>query len=333
MDGVSFDRAKFNFTTIACEVGYEFGEVPYTPATVKEYKISSEADLMTLASLANSASFNDYQDCVFTLTSDIEITSTDTWVPIGYGNDAVMGKLYFAGTFDGAGYTISGFNVESSSTHISAGLFGYVEGSETVIKNLIIENSTSTTTALGHHAGILAGTVADGATILNCGVSSDCTATSNYRGAIGGLAGYMSASYIYNSYNQGTVTGENNTDGSFNIGGLVGNVWNSNGNNTIKNCYNTGSVTATGSGTNNIGDLIGQIKATDAYSDLYYLSSNGNSAFGGSTTASNATNIVGKTSSEMQVLANTLNSNSITDAATWTDVTGDYPIFNFTTAE
>ncbi|MGL4368630.1 MAG: hypothetical protein ACRCUT_03015, partial [Spirochaetota bacterium] len=66
---------------------------------------------------------------------------------------------------------------------------------------------------------------------------------------VGGIAGC--GAMVINSYNTGKISGTSGTGANLNLGGLGG------GHVYIQNCYNIGPVAGKGSGTNNIGGVIG----------------------------------------------------------------------------
>lgn len=116
---------------------------------------------------------NSYSGKLIKLSKDIEIDpySGDSWKLHSAGND----KNVFSGTFDGAGYTISGIYAYTVCDEgmQTAGLFGTVAKNGT-IKNLILENSSFISKK--HSFGMLAGN--NYGTIQNCQVKN-CKNTGN----------------------------------------------------------------------------------------------------------------------------------------------------------
>ncbi|MBQ1351522.1 MAG: hypothetical protein IIY71_02245, partial [Oscillospiraceae bacterium] len=177
----------------------------------------------------------------------------------------------FAGTFDGAGKSISNMTVNTDSGY--AGLFGNVSGT---VKDFTVSGSvTSTANGLDYVGGVT-GLLSTGGTIS--GVTSQLAVTAEGVYNVGGIAGFVGArdasskdnTKVINCMNTGAImgysqvggiTGENagiisgcvNTgtiDGKKNTskngcGGIAGR----NGNNnaaieagTIENCYNSGAI-------------------------------------------------------------------------------------------
>ena len=159
----------------------------------------------------------------FVLTANINLSGyTGTEFNI-IGNDVNE----FTGVFDGNGHTISNFTY--SSTGISnIGLFGYIFGPNSEIKNLgLIDPNFDAGT--GDNVGSLVGYL-NNATITDCNsvggsVSGDFV--------VGGLVG-QNYGTVSNSYATTSVSGTHNT-----IGGLVGK---NNVTGTLSNSYAAGSV-------------------------------------------------------------------------------------------
>lgn len=202
-----------------------------------EYVISTAEQLMGLASLTQtqfqgwSYGYSTFEGIKITLANDIHLESE--WIPVGASQSHP-----FAGTFDGAGYTISNVKItESDSDDI--GIFGYVTGS---IENLNVTGSISSS---GNNSGGIAGTLAGG-TIFNCmseiNVSGNCN--------VGGIAGESVNGTISNCINRGDITG------NMRVGGIVG----ENRDGKALKCINEGDITSnmTGIGTYGTGGICGR---------------------------------------------------------------------------
>ncbi len=186
----------------------------------------------------------------------ITASSADIWTPIGQGeassNTALAeGYTPFAGTFDGAGYTISGIYTGSRTTDANTatvqGLFGVVKGT---VKNVTVSGCI---TAKMVAAGIAA--YLDGGTIENCtnnaivfidggttpnGGNEDGTSKA---GAVGGIAGNaMTNSAISGCTNTAAIICVNSSKGG-RSGGILGLI-DSNQTVAIQNCQNSGDVLA-----------------------------------------------------------------------------------------
>ncbi len=184
----------------------------------------------------------------------------------------------FRGSFDGACHvvrnaTISGYNEYSmtidysSGTKYVAGFFPVVTGSETVVRNLGLENIKITTDDSNTiYAGAFVGACDSPKIIYNCFVTGmiDGVYTSVYNRYLGGFAGYgvnidqcftdvevknigdrqsggfvAIGKFITNSYCSGSVNAPN----ALNVvpGGFIGSVIISG---SVQNCYSTAKVTS-----------------------------------------------------------------------------------------
>lgn len=210
------------------------------------------------------------------LTTNIDLTG-EAWTPIGSESNP------YTGTFDGAGFTISGMTLENAESY--SGLFGNVTGTVrdfTVTGTITIETS-ATNLKVGGAVGCL-GTASPGGTVSGVTSDVDITVTSG-KGHIGGVVGsmmgdseptvesclytgtitdnvdadcvagvvaYIRSGIIQNCANRGGVS----VSGSGNVGGILG--YGNNYEISIRSCYNTGTVT--GSGTGTVGAIVGNNK-------------------------------------------------------------------------
>lgn len=107
------------------------------------------------------------------------------WVPIG-----TSATYYFAGTFNGAGHTISNLYIDADTSYLYAGLFGYV--SVATIEDLTLGGELNLTASATKAAfGSIAG-YAVGGTVQNCVSTVDMTVSSSYQYIYaGGIVGYQ----------------------------------------------------------------------------------------------------------------------------------------------
>ncbi|MBN2064889.1 MAG: hypothetical protein JW745_08805, partial [Sedimentisphaerales bacterium] len=190
----------------------------------------------------------------------------------------ILSNMQFRGSFDGNGHvvrnaTISGYNAYSmtieysSGTKYFAGFFPVVTGSETVVKNLGLENIKITTNSSNTiYAGAFVGACDSPKIIYNCFVTGmiDGGDTRFYNRYLGGFAGYgvnidrcfadvdicnvvdrasggfaALGSNITNSFASGSVEA---SYASYVVpGGFIGSVINSG---SVQNCYSTTKVTS-----------------------------------------------------------------------------------------
>ena len=196
------------------------------------------------------------------LTADIDLNN-EPWTPIG--NYTEGNQIYYEGTFDGGGHTISGLNVTGKFR--CASLFGAVKGG--TIKNLTVAGNVShnySSTGLDCHVGGIVGSALDAATIENC--SNNCSVTGGSGDFIGGIAGSnINNARIIDCYNVGTITGTIMETGGvtgFNMG-------------TISNCYNVGTIKMLHN-SNAVGEIVGNNVGT--VKNCYYLAGTNLNAVG-----------------------------------------------------
>lgn len=219
------------------------------------YLISSVTDLQTLARTVNDGSaakldadctsvenpVGNYHGYYFKQTCDLDLSSINSWDPIGYS-----GSYYFAGNYDGGGYTISGMTSTGKNDDdgfATAGLFGWVAfGSVTDVH---IENANLKATGIKRYsyAGGIAGVVY-GSSVTNCSVKDsfiESIRTDNNNCA-GGIVGYSTGA----TFNRCSVENAEVKTMAYG-GGFVGELDDDNGVGTssFTNCFvANSSVTA-----------------------------------------------------------------------------------------
>ena len=215
-----------------------------------------------------------YNNIFFKQTKDIDL-SQHIWQPIGlnYNRDGKSTARYFAGSYDGNNYTISGIRTPAGNNdnYSYQGLFGYIYqvSDPVIIQNIKIENSN----IKGYqYVGGIVGWNQSG-TIKNCSFNGKVTGINS----VGGISG--SAGTIMNSFNTGEVTGLQYVGGIIGYSGTIENCYNSGnikgdlyvgglgGNSTIKNSYNIGLV----EGDQYVGGLVGNGSSYNSYNlgDVY----------------------------------------------------------------
>ncbi len=211
------------------------------------------------------------------LTANIDLNN-EPWTPIG--NYTEGNQIYYEGTFDGGGHTISGLNVTGKFR--CASLFGAVKGG--TIKNLTVAGNVShnySSTGLDCHVGGIVGSALDAATIENC--SNHCSVTGGSGDFIGGIAGSnINNARIIDCYNVGTITGTIMETGGvtgFNMG-------------TISNCYNVGTIKMLHN-SNAVGEIVGNNVGT--VKNCYYLAGTNLNAVGQNNSNGNITKTESKT--------------------------------------
>lgn len=195
------------------------------------YQIGNADQLMWFAAKVNGSTKKSTSNLCAKLTSDIDLTGKE-WTPIGCYN-SYSDCVYYGGTFDGAGHTVSGLTINNAKTYQA--LFGYVKGG--TIQDLMVKGSVKTSTKSSSYA---AGIVSYGnpVTIKNCTNEVDVTASA--KGYAAGVCAYViNGSKLESCTNKGMVSGY----GDY-VGGVAGTVTGST--TTITGCFNHGVVTNTG---------------------------------------------------------------------------------------
>jgi hypothetical protein len=273
-----------------------------------------------------------YDHKCFLLMNDLDLM-TDGYTTLIKNNGTLCngGKGWdpifsFQGTFDGGGHSIGDLRINQPN-YTDCGLFGKLNDSISVIKNLCIKRST----VVGN--GRVGGIVGDSyGTIFNASFSGVVYGNS----CVGGIVGYNADGEISCCFSTGDIKGV--LTASQSIGGLVG--YNSkNGN--VSNCYSTSSVNAyatlggligynfgivefcysTGnvSGTTVIGELIGYHSSSGKYQSCFCLGASGDCV--GSLEAA-PDGITGKKSSELADKSTFIDWNF---SSIWDIKTGEYP--------
>ncbi len=214
----------------------------------------------------------------YVLMNDIDMSGTiynaaviapDTSTNWGYQG------IPFSGSFDGAGFKITGLTIEPTNSYI--GLFGQINAGG-VVHSLSIEDCQVGSFDSWYYVGSLCGY--NYGTIRNCsssgsvsgydsvgnlcgyndGIIQSCNSTGSVNGTnyAGGLCGYNYGGAILDSYSSAAVSG------TWEIGGLSG----KNRNSSISRCYSTGPV----SGSSSVGGLCGENYEGSTISDSYSIS-------------------------------------------------------------
>ncbi len=167
------------------------------------------------------------------LTEDVKLNGDGSdfrvWTPMGYWTGS--NYVYYTGTFDGKGYTVSGLYLNDSSA-INASLFGFV-GEGGIVQNVGMVDFYF----LGNEnvGGVVSN---NNGTVTNCYTIG--TVSGNWN--VGGVVAFNLDGNVLNCYNTGSVSG------STYVGGLVG--YNEG---SVQSCYNTGTV----SGNECVGGVVG----------------------------------------------------------------------------
>lgn len=177
------------------------------------YQIATPEQLLSAGSYKEL-----YHHKHYILVNTIDLADTPVYMSVF--------RNFFAGSFDGNGYTIRNFGTEEIP--VGGGLFRRIwSGGE--VRNLGIVN------AYVQSSGVLAGT--NEGTVRNCYCTGAVVSHSS-----GGLIGGNSAGTVIDCYSEAEVCGPNN------VGGLIGA-----NSGIVSRCHSSGKVT----GLRNVGGLIG----------------------------------------------------------------------------
>ena len=181
-----------------------------------------------------NANATGFRTAYYEVTADIAVWNEVTnWEPIGNASNRP-----FQGVFDGGGYIIS--NMRITGTNMDRGLFGTINGTNAVVRNVALEN-VNINSSSGIVGGIV-GRLADG-TIENCYVSGSITGGSR----VGGIVGENVFGTVSNSYTTANVSGNEI------VGGIVG----ANSGTVENNVALNPSITRTGGTDANFGRVVG----------------------------------------------------------------------------
>jgi hypothetical protein len=230
-------------------------------------------------------------DGVYVQTKDITITNDDNWTPIGSGNASAL--TTFQGTFNGNGKKIIPDNISYASTLTESSFFGNTKDA-TFTDVHIGAGSITASGSLGGIASICYGTTSKGTTFTNCSNEAYLKATVSKAASVGGICKAVETnSSITNCWNTGKIEISGSSSTALDAGGISGTskgiisasynagiVTASIGNSTyiggvvayftggeIVACYNTGTISATGSMENRtfgLGGIVGDISVATA---------------------------------------------------------------------
>ncbi len=249
------------------------------------YQIGSADDLRAFAEKVNGGETDANTRAELTANIDLsEICSEeegDSWTPIGNSEEYA-----YTGTFNGQNFKISGLTINNSRAD-DQGLFGYV-GRSGIVQNLTVSGSVKGDDHVGgvvgyndegrvencHNIGSVSGeryvggVVGDNrGSVENCHNIGEVSGSGNSVGGVGGVVGNNDGGRVKNCYNTVTVTGTGTDDYLGGVGGVVGN----NDGGRVENCYNTGSV----SGGIAVGGVVGLNDINSSVTNCYNTGTDG----------------------------------------------------------
>ncbi len=236
------------------------------------YIISTAAQLTELSTQVSGG--NTYAGKYFVMSADITWDASSTFTPIGSSS-----KLNFAGTFNGAGHTITGLVLKGERY---TGLFGYI-GTGGTVKNLKLANPTFTatnsfggivagmlsasglidsvtvtgasyTSTNGSYKGGLVGQSSAGSIVQHCSFSGNATVSGSFGGIVGQNYGATK-----HCWSDATIVCNTEQSTSTHLGGIASVVLTLKGDTAdVEDCYFTGNIT--GASGNNLGGIAGTFR-------------------------------------------------------------------------
>lgn len=204
------------------------------------YTIKYASDLDHLATFANNG--QNYSGVYFVLSNDIAYSHNSYWNFAENENNYTAIGTYdnpFRGTFDGAGYTISGIRIykkytTSNKSYMDQGLFGYV-GEGGTVKRVNLADTRITAYTSG---GGIAGRVYK-STIEDCSVGNDVWIHAVENGASdqGGIVGCSQSGTVRRCISRATLAINSGLTSCKMFGGIVGN-----NTNIIEDCIAIGVI-------------------------------------------------------------------------------------------
>lgn len=355
-----------------------------TGTNANPYIMDSPEDLLWLSRQC-AAGNTSARSAYYRQTADIDMSAVTNFVPIGTESS----NSRFTGNYDGGNYKISNLSISDSGVKYEEdyrgyyGLFGYTEGA--VIKNIAMEDITIDV-SLGQddgnsemaycYAGGIVGWASDskitncrvlasgvgsstidvtaitGRTILSAGgiagmvdysdnpenaiVVEKCRSEVNITGSInkgrdsyfGGIVGwhntYPSGAKLQNCYNTGSISVSGTLDSyrSVSIGGIVGYLYKA----SVLNCYSTGSLTDTTTpgaeySYKNKGGIVGSTNGN--VTGCYFLDATATNGIGSLSGTASDTGAAPKTDAQLKTPSTYTNWST----AVWEITSVAYPVF------
>lgn len=223
--------------------GYGKVDINTAIATVNgSEKLTKEDGYMWVEDVEQLQAINTNLSGNYALRNSIDATSTEQKDFISIGSD---NSKAFTGNFDGIDYNIFGLTIKNGGEN--TGLFGYTNNA--TISNVTLVGGSITGK---DNVGAIVGS-ANNTTLTNVVNSAAVSGDSN----VGGIVGSADGTTVENAINTGTIEG--NSTSETNVGGLIGEMKNSDTADNYKsqiigNSYNLGDVSGDGY---NVGGLVG----------------------------------------------------------------------------
>lgn len=307
-------------------VAYNYGLISncknYSSGSIKSITYNSEAPAGGIASYNRDATVT---DCVnyaeISSVSNNAMSRTGGIAGLNWKNSGTAviqncvnyGKITSNNSSDNGAYHggITGDNYGEISGSFNYGEIGGIDNGYSYIGGISGRNYNNAiiTTSINHgivigkslayapYTGGIAGYNTISSTISSCVNYADIEANAiGSEAPVGGIVGYNRDSTIESCYNKGSINGIS-TGSYVRVGGISGNNWASSGTSTIKNSYNVGDVSGSGTTGTYLGGITGRNTGTITYT--YYLDTISNAVYGNGN-STNISNSGSKTMSEMK---------------------------------
>ncbi|MBQ6049182.1 MAG: leucine-rich repeat domain-containing protein [Bacteroidaceae bacterium] len=210
---------------------YKRGAMPQLrDGSVYDITVTTAAQLQQIAADVNSGA-RTYEGCIVKLEADIDLSSIDSFTPIGTSTYPFMGE------FDGCGFTISGLTINRPNDN-DTGLFGYVHNA--YIHDVIME--APNVTGGPYYTGALVGMAQSTCGVTDVWVRPSATATPYVKGyaSTGGIMGRSDKRLLMeNCYFEGTVVTRYDQQGDAWAGALAANIKSGN----VSDCGTKATIT------------------------------------------------------------------------------------------
>ena len=199
-------------------------------STAAEFKAFADAVNNTIERYPAGAEFSN-EDGVVVLKNSISLAEYDNWMSIGCNNDAAQTiKPQFSGIFDGGNNTISGLQITHSQDYKISFLNAEGQAVESVQNN-----------------AALFGILANGGVIKNLTVAGEITMNDSGDGwsYAAGVVAQVSGGTVENCTSGVAISAGTASTGKCRIGGVVGRVYPTTADVTVKDCKNENDIDLT----------------------------------------------------------------------------------------
>ncbi len=279
INGISIENAFINgYANVGGAIGYSSNNT-YDNLAVKGATVSGTASYTYAGAVIGSSGDRAINNvtvsgcsvsgpyCVGGLTGDLYYAAVEN---VTVSDTEISANDNVGGI---AGYMYSATVVNSTVAEgvtVTAGcIIGGFAGacSETLLLNCSSAATISANTDYSYNVGGIVGIVCSETDLIkNCCFTGAITACGDYTYDIGGISG-SNYGEIRDCYNTGDITANGTTD-AYDIGGIVGLSYDSA---KLFSVYNVGAVTASGNSVYNIGGVVGCYESVTEYEGCYYL--------------------------------------------------------------